>query len=79
VRINDLLPRKKPEYGNCHGDHHGYNVNIDKNGTMTVFDFDCYGYGWRAYDISVFLWNRSFDWSRTATAKRTRRWNAFLN
>ena len=45
---------------------------------MRIYDFDCYGYGWRAYDISVFLWNRAFDWSKTGKAKRTRRWNSFL-
>jgi len=80
LKIDDLLPeKKKPEYGCCHGDHHGYNVNIDKDDRMVVYDFDCYGYGWRAYDIAVFLWNRSFDLSKAGKAKKTRRWNSFLN
>ena len=78
LKIDDLLPKTKPEYGNCHGDHHGGNVNVDKNGNMTLYDFDCYGYGWRAYDIAVFLWQGAFNWSRAGKAKRTRRWNAFL-
>lgn len=79
LKINDLLPeKKKPEYGNCHGDHHGHNVNIDRDGNLTLYDFDCYGYGWRAYDIAVFLWGRGFDESRLGKAKRTRRWNSFL-
>ena len=43
-RIEALLPKTKPLYGNCHGDHHGENLCIDKNGHMTLFDFDCYGY-----------------------------------
>ena len=45
LKIDDLLPKTKPEYGNCHGDRHGGNVNVDKNGNMTLYDFDCYGYG----------------------------------
>lgn len=77
-RIEGILPKTKPEYGNCHGDHHSYNINIDSDGRMTLYDFDCYGYGWRAYDISVFLWNKAHDWSTKGKQSRTRRWNAFL-
>ena len=77
--IAELLPKAKPEYGYCHGDHHGWNVNIDKDGALSLYDFDCSGYGWRAYDLAVFLWNRTFDWSAKGKSKRTRRWNAFLS
>lgn len=79
-RIEDLLPKTKPEYGNCHGDHHGGNLHVDENGKMTLYDFDCYGYGYRAYDISVFLWNRALNFGMRGIgkAKVTRRWNAFL-
>jgi Ser/Thr protein kinase RdoA (MazF antagonist) len=52
------LPRTVPEYGICHGDLHPMNVLFKDSGELTLFDFDCFGYGWRAYDISVFLWNR---------------------
>ncbi|RED63307.1 phosphotransferase enzyme family protein [Cohnella lupini] len=45
------------EWGVCHGDLHGYNVHFHEN-SLTHFDFDCGGYGWRAYDISVFLWSK---------------------
>lgn len=45
------------EWGVCHGDLHGGNVHFHEN-TLTHFDFDCGGFGWRAYDISVFLWAR---------------------
>ena len=85
LQIDGLLPKTRPEYGSCHGDHHGGDVHTDKNGNMTMFDFDCYGYGWRAYDIAVFLWSRNcasyfFDgWNRSGKAKATRQWNAFLN
>lgn len=79
--LDGLLPKVAPEYGICHGDHHGQNLHVDKKGQLTLFDFDCCGYGWRAYDLSVFLWSRvSFsDWSQKAKTVRTRRWNAFLD
>jgi Ser/Thr protein kinase RdoA (MazF antagonist) len=57
--IEGLLTTNMPAYGGCHGDHHGGNVNQDREGRMVVFDFDCYGYGWRAYDLAVFLWQAS--------------------
>lgn len=79
--IESRLPTSAPEYGMCHGDLHGENLRVDESGQLTLFDFDCCGYGWRAYDLSVFLWSRvSFaDWSRKAKANRTRRWNTFLD
>ena len=78
--IDGLLQKKLPEYGCCHGDHHTTNVNRDDQGKMVVFDFDCYGYGWRAYDVAVFLWQLSgqFGFDRSGKAKAERRWNAFL-
>lgn len=81
ARIDELLPgRSKPEYGNCHGDHHGGNVCEDKKGRMVLFDFDCYGYGWRAYDLAVFRWSGT-PWdegSVKAKSQATKGWNAFL-
>ncbi len=41
------------EWGFCHGDFHGGNARLDGDGTLRVFDFDCGGPGWRAYDLSV--------------------------
>ena len=77
--VEALLTRTVPEYGFCHGDHHGYNVHQDEQGRMVVYDFDCWGYGWRAYDICVFLWNKQFaGWDRAARARTERRWKAFL-
>ncbi|UQZ32665.1 hypothetical protein C2I18_03280 [Paenibacillus sp. PK3_47] len=43
------------DWGACHGDLHGGNVHFHEESLMH-FDFDCGGFGWRAYDISVFLW-----------------------
>ena len=70
------LPRTPPEYGLCHGDPHPGNVCFDTAGRPTLFDFDCMGYGWRAYDLSVFLWN-VFGERRTKRWRESR-WRAFL-
>ncbi len=80
LKIKKLLPITKPQYGICHGDHFGGNVFFNENDELTLFDFDCFGYGWRAYDIAVFLSARTTigNWSEEANTKRTRRWNAFL-
>ncbi len=78
-RMDALLPVSKPYYGICHGDHHGGNAHIDDSGRITLFDFDCFGYGWRSYDIAVFLWARTGfgDWSQKRAASRRRLWKAF--
>ena len=39
-----------------HGDLQGYHANVAPDGSLTFFDFDCGGYGYRAYDLAVFLW-----------------------
>ena len=53
------LSSSAPAYGLCHGDVGGYNSYVDDEGVMTHFDFDFCGYGWRAYDLAVFLWSRN--------------------
>lgn len=50
------LPVDRLEQGSCHGDLQGYHAKVDSDGTLTFFDFDCGGYGYRAYDLAVFLW-----------------------
>jgi Ser/Thr protein kinase RdoA (MazF antagonist) len=70
------LPRTSPEYGLCHGDLHPANVCFDAAGQPTLFDFDCMGYGWRAYDLTVFLWNAFGE--RRPKRWRESRWRAFL-
>jgi Ser/Thr protein kinase RdoA (MazF antagonist) len=50
------LPANALELGFCHGDLQGYHANITSDGTLTFFDFDCGGFGYRAYDLAVFLW-----------------------
>jgi Ser/Thr protein kinase RdoA (MazF antagonist) len=50
------LPDSNLEQGFCHGDLQGYHAKIDAEKTLTFFDFDCGGYGYRTYDLAVFLW-----------------------
>jgi Ser/Thr protein kinase RdoA (MazF antagonist) len=78
--LQGLLPLTRPEYGCCHGDHYGGNVHVDERGGMTVFDFDCYGYGWRAYDLAVFLAKNTQveGTSRAGRARSSALWNSFL-
>ena len=45
------------DYGLCHGDLHTGNVHFVSS-HPTLFDFDCLGYGWRAYDLATFWWSR---------------------
>ena len=49
-------PADMLEQGFCHGDLQGYHANLAPDGTLTFFDFDCGGLGYRAYDLAVFLW-----------------------
>lgn len=50
------LPASDLEQGFCHGDLQSEHANVDADGTLTFFDFDCGGYGYRAYDLAVFRW-----------------------
>jgi Ser/Thr protein kinase RdoA (MazF antagonist) len=43
------------EKGFCHGDLHGHNAGYAGE-AFTVYDFDYCGWGYRAYDLSVFPW-----------------------
>ncbi|MGB0848454.1 MAG: phosphotransferase enzyme family protein [Thiolinea sp.] len=59
------------DYGLCHGDFHGWNAHYHSD-TLTFFDFDDCGYGWRAYDLAVFRWDARLD------KKENERWAAFI-
>jgi Ser/Thr protein kinase RdoA (MazF antagonist) len=54
-RIVSLSPRL--DWGICHGDATERNAHITKEGSVTFFDFDCGGLGWRAYDWATFRMN----------------------
>jgi Ser/Thr protein kinase RdoA (MazF antagonist) len=66
------IPHGALEKGFCHGDLHGWNAGISVNGTITLYDFDCCGSGWRAYDMAV------FRWSARIREKELQRWTAYL-
>ena len=55
---NDSInPAHQLEIGFCHGDFQGGNAHIQPTDrSLTFFDFDCCGQGWRAYDLAVFRW-----------------------
>lgn len=40
--------------GVCHGDVWDGNAHLSADGTVTLFDFDYCGWGWRSYDLAVF-------------------------
>lgn len=51
------LPKTTPGYGICHGDLHIKNIHFDRHLNPTIFDFDCFGYGWRGYEIGSYVYN----------------------
>ena len=50
------IPLSSLEQGFCHGDLQGKNAHVQNDNTLTLFDFDCCGMGWRAYDLAIFRW-----------------------
>ena len=44
-------------WGPIGGDFHPYNTHIGRENEPSFFNFDLCGFGWRAYDIAVFLLN----------------------
>jgi Ser/Thr protein kinase RdoA (MazF antagonist) len=58
------------EWGVCHGDFNTGNIHVRKDGSLTAFDFDFCGPGWRSYDL-VGAW-------RWAAALDMQIWTAFL-
>jgi Ser/Thr protein kinase RdoA (MazF antagonist) len=63
------------EIGFCHGDFHGRNA-CQKSGSFTFYDFDCCGWGYRAYDLAVFPW--AFAVRESATERIEAMGRAFL-
>lgn len=73
--VNKNLNREKPYYGFCHGDIHSGNVFFEGNNPK-ILDFDCMGYGWRAYDICLFAWNETGSDEKYIENEA---WKAFLD
>lgn len=66
------IPSENLQRGFCHGDLHGWNAGMAEDGTVSLYDFDCGGPGWRAYDVAVFRWSPRL-WER-----QERLWPSFL-
>jgi len=62
-------------HGFCHGDLHGQNAGA-RDGVVTLYDFDCCGFGFRAYDLAVFPW--AFALTDAAPARIEAMGRAFL-
>lgn len=69
----EALPKEDLERGVCHGDLQCYHAHIDESGTLSFYDFDCGGFGYRAYDLAVFRWCARLQDQEDA------RWSAFLS
>jgi Ser/Thr protein kinase RdoA (MazF antagonist) len=54
-RVKATLPAGL-QWGACHGDLFRGNRHATEDGTLTLFDFDECGMGYRAYDLAVYLW-----------------------
>ncbi|WP_438350714.1 phosphotransferase [Paenibacillus sp. FA6] len=66
------------DWGICHGDLHGNtNVSFKDDLSMTHYDFDLCGYGWRAYDIAEFRLAREIRLGHD-NEKLEEIWNAFM-
>ena len=79
AELHRWVSKENPEYGLCHGDLHTGNARFDANGRLTLFDFDSFGYGWRAIDIGVY--HVSYDWldlSQETRREKDRFWEAFV-
>jgi len=72
------LPEDKPAFGLCHGDIYEGNLRLDEAGAPVLFDFDFAGYGWRAYDISLYAYNFSLGADPSKLEARARRFDAFM-
>ena len=66
------FPSTALEQGFCHGDFHGGNAHMTTDGVLTFFDFDCCGWGWRAYDLAI------FQWGAKRASQVQERWEPFL-
>ncbi|MFN2133566.1 MAG: phosphotransferase enzyme family protein [Anaerolineae bacterium] len=79
AELHRRLPKQGPEYGMCHGDLHTGNARFDREGRLTLYDFDSCGYGWRAIDVGVY--HVTYDWmdlGEETRREKARFWEAFV-
>ena len=74
------LSTAAPVYGLCHGDLHKSNVLMNEEGGLTIIDWDCLGYGWRAYELAVLRWSigPAVGPEGIGTDETTVVWNGYL-
>lgn len=72
--ICEHLSSQDVDFGFCHGDFHDWNAHWNGN-KLTIFDFDCCGQGYRAYDLAVFLWNLKTNYK----GQETENWTSFVD
>jgi len=58
--------------GPCHGDIQCANCHATDGGTVTFFDFECCGIGWRVYDLATLRWAAALNGADDTL------WTAFL-
>lgn len=75
TRLSELAPRLS--WGPCHGDLHEGNARLHE-GQVSVFDFDCGGPGYRAYDLAVYWWSQVTHSGKTEEESKAV-WHAFLS
>jgi len=66
------LPLDALDFGFCHGDLYEENA-LREGERVTLIDFDCCGFGWRAYDLAVYRWRYRDDPAGASL------WSAFLD
>ncbi len=52
----EQVPTSSPCFGPIHGDIHQGNCHFTESGDLTLIDFSLCGTGYRAYDLTGFLW-----------------------
>ncbi len=62
------------DWGPCHGDLMSGNIHCRDSDVLTLFDFDCCGLGWRAYELATVLLFVSFMRQEAGP-----RWRSFLD
>ena len=73
------LSRTLPAYGFCHADCHKMNLLCTQDEQLTLIDFDCAGYSWRAYELSILLWSLSRTTDSGNQIYDQRIWDAYLS
>ena len=56
VKMIENVPTAPSSFGPIHGDIHQGNCHFTDEGDLTIIDFSLCGIGYRAYDLTGFLW-----------------------